>query len=447
MACLGWAGLVSLAGCQRSNQFVEPPPPKVTVAVPVREPVQEYFYTTGQTRAVASVELRARVGGYLQKILFKDGDLVEKDQMLFQIDPAPYQAQLDSAKAALERAEAQLVLAERQLNRTRLLARENAATESNLDIQEAERASALANVAGAKAALREAQLNLDYTEIRAPFAGRIGRHLVDLGNLITAGTTLLASLETVDPIYAYFTLSETDLLRFMEMQKTGELQSISDSDPPQFDMALGSSEQFLYHGKLDFREFGIDPATGTTERRAVFPNTDVTLVPGLFCRLRAAVGPPREQLMVDERAVGTDQRGKFLLVVSSKNEVELRMVKLGGVQNGMRAILSGIQPDDHVVINGLQRARPGGTVNPELVPMRKRLENPPPSKKNTSPASQPETPMDQTAPEKAHPEKAGSEKPGPEPQAAPAAAGEDARQSQTSKPAAQTAGNRNRLGW
>ncbi|WP_437192541.1 efflux RND transporter periplasmic adaptor subunit [Planctomicrobium sp. SH527] len=367
-------GLVLIAGgCQPRNQLVQTPPPKVTVAVPVEKPVQDYFYTTGQTRAVASVQLRARVSGYLDEIRFKDGDMVKKDQVLFVIDQAPYQAALDSAVASLAKAKAQLNLAEKQLQRTSALAKENAATESNLDIQQSHREAAVADVAAAEAAMRQAQLNLDYTEIKAPFDGRIGRHMVDLGNLVAIGETLLASLEAVDPIYVYFTLSEQELLTFMEGTKTGSIPVIDETDPPLFELAIGSSDNFLFQGKLDFREFGINPQTGTTDRRAVFQNSDVTLVPGLFCRLRAPVGPPKERLLVDERAVSTDQRGKFLLVVNAENKVELKIVKVGPLHQGLRVIESGIAKTDRVVINGLQRARPESVVDPTEVPMEARI--------------------------------------------------------------------------
>lgn len=368
------AASVGLAGCQDRNEFVPPPPPKVTVALPLQQMVQEHFQTTGQTRAVNVVELRARVGGYLERIEFKDGDLVEKGQLLFVLDRAPFEAAVASAEAALAKAEAQLQLAESQLNRTQSLAEQQAVTESTLEIEQAKQAAAAADVAAAKAALRMAQLDLNYAEINAPFAGRMGRHMVDVGNLVESGTTLLAPLESIDPIHAYFTLSESDLLRFMRMQQEGTL-TISEKEPIVIELALGEgeAEQFQFRGTLDFREFGIDPETGTTQRRAVFPNSDGRLVPGLFVRLRAAVGEPRPMLVVAERAVGADQRGDYLLVVNSENVVEYRPVKLGLLKDGLRAIESGIDADDHVVINGLQRARPGTEVQPELAEMGSQL--------------------------------------------------------------------------
>lgn len=366
--------MLMATGCQPRNQFIPPPLAKVTVAKPVERPVQDYFYTTGQTRAVSSVELRARVIGYLKEIRFKDGDQVKKDQVLFVIDQAPYQAIVDSAKAALEKSRAQLLLAEQELARTEVLARENAATASKLDLQSAQRSVAVADVTAAEAALRQAQLDLDYTFIRAPFDGRIGRHLVDLGNLISSGQTVLASLESVDPIFAYFNVSEQDLLNFIERQKTGSLPLLNDSDPIDLELALGNSDNFLFKGTLDYREFGINPRTGTTDRRAVFPNSGVSLVPGLFCRLRAPMGPPRNRLLVDERAVQTDQRGHFLTTVNSKNIVELKFVKIGTLDKGLRVIESGLNPDDLVVINGLQRARPDATVEPTETSMLARLE-------------------------------------------------------------------------
>lgn len=368
-------GLVLWCGCQPANKFAPPPPPQVTVAVPVKRDVQIYFETTGQTRAVQVVDLMARVGGYLKEIHFKDGQLVKEGDILFVIDQETYLAAVASAKAALKRAEAQLRLAEQQLVRTRELARENATTQSTLDIQQADRDSRDADVDAAKAALREAELNLGYTVITAPFSGRIGRHLVDIGNLVLAGQTMMASLESVDPMHAYFTLSESDLLRFMEMLKAGQIQPITEADPLKLDLALGDSQDFRFHGQLDFRKFGIDRATGTAERRAVFPNSQQDLVPGLFVRIRAAVGEPVPSLLVDEEAIGRDQRGDFLLVVDSTNHVEYRSVKLGPIDQGLQAIEKGIAPTDHVVIRGLQRARPGSEVDPTLVPMESLLQS------------------------------------------------------------------------
>ncbi|WP_437228496.1 efflux RND transporter periplasmic adaptor subunit [Planctomicrobium sp. SH661] len=370
--CLLLGSLVA-SGCQPRNNFVPPPPPKVTVATPILRPVQEYFETTGQTRAVQEVNLLARVGGYLEEIRFKDGEMVQAGDVLFVIDQNTYQAAVESAKASLKRAEALLRLAEQQLVRTKTLAKENAATESSLDIQNAERDSKEADVDAAKAALREAELNLGYTVITAPFAGRMGRHLVDIGNLVIAGQTPLASLESVDPMHAYFTLSEADLLRFTEMQKSGQLKPITAADPIKLDLALGDTQNFQFHGHLDFRKFGINPETGTAERRAVFPNNPPELMPGLFVRLRAELGEPHPYLLVDEQAVGRDQGGDFLLIVNSDNKVEARKVKLGPRDKGLQAIASGIEASDRVVIQGLQRARPGSTVDPTLVPMDSRL--------------------------------------------------------------------------
>lgn len=362
------AAMMAAGGCENRVEYVPPPPAKVTVAKPIQRPVQEYFEAPGRTRAVQMVEIRARVGGYLEKILFKDGDLVEEGQLLFVIDKAPYEAALASAEAAVEKAKAQLRLSEQQLQRTRSLVNRQAATQSDLDVVESERASAAAEVASAEAALKQAKLNLDYAEIHAPFSGRMGRHLIDVGNLVQAESTLLSTLESVDPIHVYFNISESDLLRFREMQRSGALK-ISDSDTIVIEMALGDGAEFAFKGTLDFREFGIDPSTGTTERRAVFPNKEGLLIPGLFVRIRAAVGEPRDRLIVEERAVGADQRGEYLLVIDDNNVVQYRPVKLGILEDGMRAIESGLNADERVVVNGLQRARPGVEVNPEIVEM------------------------------------------------------------------------------
>ena len=356
------AGL--FAGCQPTNEFKPPPPAAVTVALPLQQPVVDYFSTTGTTRAKATVELRARVNGYLEQINFKDGALVDAGQLLFVIDKRPYAAELASAKASASKTDAALRLKTEQLGRVRALVERKAATPNDLDIAQADLAAAAADVDVAKAVLQQAQLDLDFTEIKAPFAGRIGEHQVDIGNLVQSGTTLLATLEAIDPIYAYFDLSESDLLRFLKMQREGTLK-ISEADPPIIELAIGDSDDYAFTGPLDFREFGVDPATGTTVRRAIYKNADQRLIPGLFVRLRAAVGEPTPQLLVPEQAVSSDQRGDYLLVVNDKNVVEQRPVTLGSVQGQLRVVASGLQPQDRVVINGLQRARPGAEVKPE----------------------------------------------------------------------------------
>lgn len=364
----GWSLVLSVvvltaSGCQERADFVPPAPPDVTVAMPLRRPVQEYFEAPGQTRSVKVVEVRSRVEGYLKEIRFQDGELVEEGQLLLVIDQAPYKAQLASANASLEKAKAQLQLSEQELERTRSLAARQATSERDLNVREAERASAAADVKLAEAALEQARLNMEYTQILAPFAGRMGRHLVDIGNLVQQESTLLTLLESVDPIHAYFNVSESDLLRFREMQRNGTLQ-LSETEPIAVELALGDTEEFAFEGHLDYREFGINPETGTTQRRAVFANADGRLIPGLFVRVRVAVGPPVERLIVEERAIASDQRGAYLLVVDEENIVQYRPVELGLLEDGLRAIESGLKVSDRVIVNGLQRARPGAEVTP-----------------------------------------------------------------------------------
>ncbi|QDT14471.1 efflux RND transporter periplasmic adaptor subunit [Alienimonas californiensis] len=393
-------------GCGRENTFAPPPLPTVTVATPLERNVTPYFNTTGNTRAAEAVDLRARVGGYLEEIHFRDGALVEKGALLFTLDRRPFNAALDQANAKLSSAEAAvteaqaavaqanarktvttaaLVLADRQFKRTRQLREREANTEADLDTAEAARQGAAAEVLAAEAEVAAAQaavstaeanvkaaqsdvataeLNLEYTEVKAPIDGRIGRRQVDVGNLVQPEQTLLARIEAVDPIHVYFTLSESDLLQFLEMNRQGTI-TISDADPLTIQAALGESGDFAFEGKLDFREFGVDPSTGTTVRRAQFDNDDQRLIPGLFVRIRAAVGDPRPRLLVEERAISADQRGDYLLVVDDEDTVQYRSVTLGPTDGGLRIVESGLEPDDRVVVNGLQRARPGAKVEPE----------------------------------------------------------------------------------
>ena len=353
-----------VAGCEKRNEYVAPPPPEVSVAKPIERDVVDYIDFTGTTRALATVEIRARVNGYLESIHFTDGANVEKGQLLFVLEQAPFETALAAAKANLQKAQAALKLAEAEIRRITPLVKRGAMPEQDLDIKTAERATAAAEVAGAQAAIDEANLNLQYTRIEAPMAGRISRHMVDVGNLVQSQSTLLTTIENYQPVHAYFYLAEDDLLRFMEMRREQNLPSIQEQSIT-LHMGLEEGDGYPYEGKLDFAELGVDPDTGTAMRRGVFPNENMELVPGLFVRLRAAVGEPKPRLLVSARAVAADQRGNYLLVVNDENVVEYRPVKLGITEGGLSVVEDGIKPGESVIVNGLQRARPGAKVNPQ----------------------------------------------------------------------------------
>ena len=356
------AASLAAGGCGQRNQFQPPPPPTVTVNRPVERPVEEWIVFTGSTRAEKTVELRARVRGYLERIAFEDGANVKEGDLLFVIEKAPFEAEVAAAKASIERAQAALELAQANLRRTTQLSASNAISKQQLDVDQAELATAEANLSAAKATLTQADLNLGYTEIHAPIHGRIGRHLIDVGNLILPDQTLLAVIESTDPIHAYFSVSERDLMRLEQLAPAGP-----NAPSPKLEMALGDEGDFEFEGELDFSQLGIDPGTGTSLRRAVFANPKGTLVPGMFVRVRVRLGKPEPRLLVEQRALGSDQRGDFVLVVNEKNVVEYRPVELGTTTDGMRVIKKGLAPDEWIVVNGLQRARPGAEVKPETV--------------------------------------------------------------------------------
>jgi RND family efflux transporter MFP subunit len=354
---------VGFIGCGKPNEYVAPPPPVVTVAQPVERELVQQLEFTGATRSTEAVDVRARVTGYLQSIEFEDGAQVEAGELLFVIEPAPFEAALDSAKASVQRAEASLALARANLARAEQLPR-GAITAQELDVERASVATAQADVASANASLRQAELDVAYTQVKSPIRGRASRHMVDVGNLVQPGTTVLTRVEAFDPIHVYFAVSEADVLEFMRVNHATAIASIRD-DAPKLYMGLTGEEGFPHEGVLDFAEIGVDPETGTQMRRGEFPNADGKLVPGLFARVRLPIGRPALGLMVPDRAIGTDQRGEYVLAINEKNVVEHRPVELGMRVAGLREVRSGVKADDWIVINGLQRARPGAEVKPE----------------------------------------------------------------------------------
>jgi len=377
ISLLIWA----FAACgSQSNEYVEPPPPKVTVAKPLQQEVTDYLEFTGTTHAFEEVEVRARVAGFLQSLNFSPGTKVEKGELLFVIDPREYQAELNAANADLSSAEAQLKRAGIEFKRAEKLFKQKAGAQTDVVKWRGQRDVARADVLRAKAKVEKAGLNLSYTQVTAPITGRVGRNLVDLGNLVGEGEpTLLTTVTRYDPMYAYFNLNERDLLKVMAMNRNKIKEKGLDlaEDPEikadiQVFLELANEEGYPHQGKLDFAESGVDEETGTLQLRGVFPNpgSAPVLIPGLFVNLRMPVDKRDNALLVTERAIGSDQSGRFLLAVNSENMVEKRPIRMGQLVDGLRVIEEGLQPDEAVVVNGLQRARPGAKVDPEQTDMK-----------------------------------------------------------------------------
>jgi RND family efflux transporter MFP subunit len=368
------------AACEQQNTYVEPPPPKVTVAKPLQQEVIDYLEFTGTTHAFEEVEVRARVAGFLQSMDFTPGTRVEKDDLLFVIDPREYEAELNATKAELSSAEAQVKRAKIEFERAQRLFKQKAGAETDVVKWRGERDVARAAVLRATAKVEKAMLDLSYTQVTAPITGRVSRNLVDLGNLVGEGEpTLLTTIIRKDPMYAYFNVNERDLLKVMamnrkEIEKKG-LDPAKDSQA-KADMAvflgLANEAGYPHQGIVDFAESGVDPGTGTLQLRGVFPNPGPApvLIPGLFTRLRMPVDTREKALLVTERAIGSDQSGRYLLAVNSENVVEKKPIRMGRLVDGLRVIEEGLQLDERVVVNGIQRARPGAKVDPEQTDMK-----------------------------------------------------------------------------
>ena len=367
--------LVSVSACQDANQYVNPPPPAVTVENPLKKDVTEYLEFTGTTDAFEHVDVRARVPGFLQSIHFEPGTVVVKDQLLFVIDPKPYQAELAAAKAELVATRVEFKRAQTELVRAEALFKKQYLSDTDRLKRQTERDTASAAIGRAEAKLKTAELNLNYTRVLAPINGRVSRNFVDVGNLVGEGDpTLLTTVTRYDPIYAYFQLNERDLLRVMAVQRDEikrkgldpENDPGSQAEIPLY-LGLASEEGYPHRGVLDFAESEVNTETGTIEIRGVFPNPlkPPLLLPGLFTRLRFPVGEHPDALLVSERAIGSDQGGDFILVVNNEDVVEKRQIKPGKVIDGMRVVEKGLKATDRVITNGIQRARPGSKVAPQ----------------------------------------------------------------------------------
>jgi RND family efflux transporter MFP subunit len=361
-----------LAAC---GQPAPPPPapPEVTVATPLRRDVISYADFTGNTVAFERAEVRARVAGFLERMEFTPSEIVKKNKLLFVIEQAPYQARRDQAEAALRSAQANLERARSDLERLEVAVRTNAVSQQDVTRARAEMDQAEASVLSARARLAEAEIQLDYTEVRSPLAGIVGRNLVDLGNLVGQGdATLLTTVVALDPIFVYFDLPETLVLRLRADLREQGIDSVEKIDDPEvrdyvkFFVGTQVEEGHPHEGHLDFIANSVNAATGTIEVRGVVPNADRTLLPGVFVRVRIPGRLKPDSVLVAERAIGTDLGGKYVMLVGEGNVVEQKYVELGPREpDGFVVVQSGLEGNETYIVKGILRARPGFPVSPQ----------------------------------------------------------------------------------
>ncbi len=365
-----------LLGCgPAAPPVADTPPPPVTVSQPVVRNVIDHDDYEGRIASVPMVEVRARVRGHLIKINFHDGEMVKEGQVLYEIDPRPPKAALDAAKAQEKAADAALQFARAEFNRTRALLPSGASTREELESWAAKQAIAKGDLLKAQAAVEQAQLEVDFTTIKAPISGRISRTQVDVGNLVNigGGETLLTTIVSVDPMYVYFDVDERALLRYRKDYRKGPKEG--DAEPPLKDLkipvyvALEGEEGYPHKGLIDFADNQVNPSTGTIQVRGVLPNTTRILDAGMRARVRIPVSDPHKSLMITERAVGTDQGRRFVYIVNDQNVAERRDVKLGRLSDGLQVVLEGLKPEDWIVVNGIQRVRDGAKVEPKQISM------------------------------------------------------------------------------
>jgi RND family efflux transporter MFP subunit len=368
--------LVALTGCEQ-NSFVPPPPPKVDVAVPTQRNITRYLEATGNTAPVKNVDLVARVQGVLQSINYKDGALVKEGTTLFTIEPETYKLKLEQAQAAEAGSQASVKQAEADFKRQSDLVAKQAVSQSTLDTSTSARDNAQANLQQAQANTKIAAVNYGYTNVVAPFDGIVSAHLVSIGELVGAASpTQLATIVQLDPIYVNFNVNEQDVLR---IRAEARRRGMTSEDLKQLPVEVGlqTEDGYPHKGNLDYASPTINQSTGTLPVRGVLPNADRILLPGYYVRVRVPFGQQQNALLVPDVALGSDQAGRYVLVVNGENVVEQRKVQTGPVEGNLRVIESGLKSDDRVVTAGLLRAIPGQKVDPQL----QKIEQPPASAK------------------------------------------------------------------
>ena len=356
-----------ITACSNSQaEAPPPPPPEVDAAQVVTKSVRQWDEFTGRIAAIGAVDIRPRVSGYIDRIAFKEGDMVKAGDLLFVIDPRPYRATYDSVVAQLERARASAKLAEEQYKRAEALVKTAAISVDTYDTRSAALGQTSADVHAAEAALATAKLNLDFTEVRSPIAGRVSRALLTLGNLVQADQTVLTSVVSQDPVYVYFQPDEQSFLRYRELARKGER---ANSDNP-VRVGLASETGFPHSGMVNFVNNQVDAATGTINVRATVPNPDGTFVPGLYARVQLEGRAEYMAMLIDDKAVMTDQDRKYVYVVGAEDKVKRKDVVLGSIHDGLRVVQSGLDAADKVVVSGLQKIfAPDTKVKPNPVAM------------------------------------------------------------------------------
>ncbi len=358
--------LLVLSACTPSGSTEPPPPPEVSVATPLIREVTDWDEFTGRLAAVEQVQVRARVSGYLQAVKFKEGGYVQAGDSLFVIDPRPAQALLNEATAQLSQAKARLELASNDQQRAERLFKSKSISAEVLDARTQEKVEAAAAVEAAQAKVESVRLELEFTDVKAPISGRIGRALVTEGNLISGGNenaTLLTTIVSLDPIHAYFTGNERAYLRYLRLDKAGG-RSSSHYAPNPARLRLADEQDYVHQGHVDFLDNHLDEATGTVQARAIFANPDGLLVPGMFADIQLMGEGPYSALLIPDAAIGADQSQQFVYVLDEDNKTHRRLVEPGRMEQGLRIIRQGLQPEDRVVVSGLQRVRDGVVVTP-----------------------------------------------------------------------------------